>query len=42
MMPTILSPSRLEPELRLSSSSHGLNDIVSIDQILEPIQVFPL
>jgi hypothetical protein len=39
MMPTILSPSRLEPELRFSNISHGLNEIVLIDQILAPIQV---
>lgn len=39
IMPTTLSPARLEPELRFSSLSHGLNEIIPIDQILAPIQV---
>lgn len=37
--PGALCPARLEPELRLSSSSHGLNECISVDQILTAIHV---
>jgi hypothetical protein len=37
--PGALCPARLEPELRLSSSSHGLNESISVDQILSAIHV---
>ena len=30
---------RLEPELRLSSLSHGLNECISVDQLLTAIHV---
>lgn len=34
-----LCPARLEPEFRLHSQSHGFNDILTVDQLLTPIQV---
>lgn len=37
--PGALCPARLEPELRLSSLSHGLNECISVDQILTAIHV---
>lgn len=37
--PGALCPARLEPELRLSSSSHGLNECISVDQVLSAIHV---
>lgn len=37
--PGALSPARLEPEFRLHSQSHGFSDILSVDQLLTPIQV---
>lgn len=39
LAPGALCPARLEPELRLSSSSHGLNECISVDQILTAIHV---
>lgn len=38
--PGTLSPSRLEPEFRLHSQSHGFSDLLTVDQLLSPIQVF--
>lgn len=37
--PGALSAARLEPELRLHMQSHGTNEIISVDQLLMPIQV---
>lgn len=34
-----LSPARLEPEFRLHSQSHGFSDVLTVDQLLTPIQV---
>lgn len=39
--PGILCPAHLEPELRLNYKSHGLNEMLSIEQLLQPLQVFP-
>lgn len=36
--PGALCAARLEPELRLNSSSHGLNECISVDQLLTAIQ----
>uniref|UniRef100_A0A1B0C9R3 NACHT domain-containing protein n=1 Tax=Lutzomyia longipalpis TaxID=7200 RepID=A0A1B0C9R3_LUTLO len=36
--PGALSAARLEPELRLHMQSHGTNEIISVDQLLTPIQ----
>ncbi|GAB0087497.1 NACHT domain-containing protein [Sergentomyia squamirostris] len=36
--PGALSAARLEPELRLHMQSHGTNEIISVDQLLMPIQ----
>lgn len=38
-MPGALSPARLEPEFRLHSQSHGFSDLLTVDQLLTPIQV---
>lgn len=37
--PGALSPARLEPELRFHSQSHGLNECISVDQLLTSVQV---
>lgn len=37
--PGALSPSRLEPELRLHSQSHGFNDQLTVDQLLSSLHV---
>lgn len=34
-----LSPARIEPEFRLHSQSHGFSDVLTVDQLLTPIQV---
>lgn len=34
-----ISPARLEPEFRLHSQSHGFSDVLTVDQLLTPIQV---
>lgn len=39
VIPGTLCPARLEPELRLSSLSHGLNECISIDQVLTAVHV---
>ncbi|EAT41262.1 AAEL007079-PA [Aedes aegypti] len=36
--PGLLCPARLEPELRLHIHSHGLNECISVDQILAAVQ----
>ncbi|XP_053672008.1 uncharacterized protein LOC128722185 [Anopheles nili] len=36
--PGVLSPARLEPDLRLHVHSHGLNEPIGVDQILTPVQ----
>lgn len=38
-MPGALSPARLEPEFRLHPQSHGFSDLLTVDQLLTPIQV---
>lgn len=38
-MPGTLAPARLEPEFRLHPQSHGFSDILTVDQLLTPIQV---
>lgn len=37
--PGALSPARLEPEFRLHPQSHGFSDLLTVDQLLIPIQV---
>jgi hypothetical protein len=37
--PGALCPAKLEPELRLHTQSHGLNECISVDQLLTAIQV---
>jgi len=37
--PGALCPARLEPDLRLHIQSHGLNECISVDQLLTSIQV---
>lgn len=37
--PGSLSPARLEPEFRLHPQSHGFSDLLTVDQLLIPIQV---
>lgn len=34
-----LCPANLEPEFRLHPQSHGLSDLLTIDQLLTPVQV---
>ncbi|XP_055585166.1 uncharacterized protein LOC129738016 [Uranotaenia lowii] len=36
--PGVLCPARLEPELRLHIHSHGLNECITVDQILAAVQ----
>lgn len=39
LTPGTLTPSRLEPEFRLHTQSHGVSDPLTVDQLLLPIQV---
>ncbi|XP_055525587.1 uncharacterized protein LOC129718641 [Wyeomyia smithii] len=36
--PGVLCPARLEPELRLHIHSHGLNECITVDQVLAAVQ----
>lgn len=42
LTPGTLAPSRLEPEFRLHTQSHGVSDPLTVDQLLLPIQVHDL
>lgn len=37
--PGVLCPAHIELELRLHYKSHGLNELLSVDQLLQPLQV---
>ena len=38
-VPGALCAARLEPELRLHYMSHGINEVITVDQLLLPVQV---
>lgn len=38
-IPGALCPANLESEFRLHPKSHGLSDLLTIDQLLTPVQV---
>lgn len=37
--PGVLCPAHIELELRLHYKSHGLNELLLVDQLLQPLQV---